>query len=67
MPFLIMVLDKPSIFGYIGIKEPVSFSSSKSENFSIVAFLNSIDPVFLTSGIPEIATESSFLNLVSIY
>ena len=49
------------------MRDPVSLSSSRSENFSIVAFLNSIEPVFLTSGIPEIATESSFLNLVSIY
>ena len=60
-------LDTPSIFGYKGIKEPVWLSSSGSENFSIVGFLNSTEPVFLTSGIPAIATASPFLNLVSIY
>ena len=65
--FLITPLDTPSTFGYIGIKDPVSLNSSISANFSIVGFLNSIDPVFLISGFPERATSSPSLNLDSIY
>ena len=65
--FLITPLDTPSTFGYMGIKDPVSLSSSISANFSIVGFLNSIDPVFLISGFPERATSSPSLNLDSIY
>ena len=38
-----------------------------SENFSIVGFLNSMLPVFLTSGLPESAILSSVLYLVSMY
>ena len=36
-------------------------------NFSIAGFLNSILPVFFTSGLPETATTSPSLNLDSIY
>ena len=49
------------------MRAPVSFNSSESKYFSIVAFLNSTEPVFLISGIPDIATVSPALNLVSIY
>ena len=51
----------------MGIKDPVSFNSSISENFSIVGFLNSTLPVFLISGLPDNAIFSSVLYRVSMY